>query len=566
MNLSHMKVSTRLIATFAVLLSLMVGLSLFIYVGITSSQQRSETVTDNNIPTLQSIADMSSSSLRLRTNEMKYAFVVDQNDASQLQKTEADMNGDIAKFERSLAAYTQQVESAQEKEFADVLAKEWAAMISFHAQFIPLVQQQQSKKIDSLLENEGVASRTAIENTMIEVYANEVAQSAEASNEVKQSFATIKWLLLVGCFFALIFAAAAGWLLIRYLLSTFHIAIESAKRISSGDLTKPVRGAELRNEVGELLGAMEEMRTSLASTVTTVRENADGVASASEQISRGNTDLSTRTEQQASALEETASAMEELSATIKQNTDNAMNADRLAQDASRVANDGGEIVKRVVESMQGINEGASRVVEVISLLDSIAFQTNLLALNASVEAARAGEQGRGFAVVASEVRNLAQRSAEASREIGGLITESVNSIRSGSELANEAGGTINEVVRSVNSLKDIMSEISAASYEQNQGVSQVSTAVTQMDQTTQQNAALVEESAAAASSLYDQARVLQNTVQVFKIDTSHQFSTTSRQTVTPKASSTPSTSAQRPKSAELPKAATSGHSDNWETF
>ena len=573
MNLSHLKVSTRLIATFAMLLSLMLGLALFVFISIANVKERAEDVTDNNIPTLQSIADMSSSSLTLRTEELKYAYVVDLKDASQVKVSEDSMKASMAKFEAALNSYASRASSAEEKVFVDHLTKQWAGMIDVHNRLLPLVQQQQAKKVDELLQTDGVSTRNALSGQMVTVYANEVKESDRASQEMGHSFSTMQTLLAIICSVAIIFALAAGWMLIRYLMNAFSNAISVAQRIASGDLVEPVHGREVPNEIGSLLKAMDDMRTSLASTVSSVRENADSVASASEQIARGNTDLSSRTEEQASALEETASAMEELSATIKQNTDNAMNADRLAQDASQVANDGGDIVKRVVSRMHDINEGATRIVEVISLLDSIAFQTNLLALNASVEAARAGEQGRGFAVVASEVRNLAQRSAEASREIGSLITESVSTIRSGTELANEAGTTIDEVVKSVSRLKDIMSEISAASYEQNQGVSQVSTAVTQMDQTTQQNAALVEESAAAAASLYEQARELQNTVKVFKINTSHDFSTVSRQTTVARkpAASTPAhapahKAAPVAAAAKPSKAASHADNDDWETF
>ena len=567
MNLSHLKVSTRLIATFAVLLSLMLGLALFIFITVSNVQQRSAEVTDNNIPTLQSIADMSSSSLSLRTDELKYAYVVDPKDTASLRATEEHMKFNIAKFEGALQSYTKRAQSSDEKRYAEQLSQQWADMISLHNRLIPLIQQQQAKKVDELIQTEGVSTRTAIENQMVKVYANEVKQSAESSQAVHSSFSSMQVFLGIGCVIAILFACATGWLLIRYLMKAFYNAISVAERIAAGNLIGEVEGREIHNEVGSLLKAMDDMRTSLANTVMSVRENSDSVASASEQIARGNTDLSSRTEEQASALEETASAMEELSATIKQNTDNAMNADRLAQDASQVANDGGDIVKRVVTRMQDINEGANRIVEVISLLDSIAFQTNLLALNASVEAARAGEQGRGFAVVASEVRNLAQRSADASREIGALITESVTSIRSGTQLANEAGDTIDEVVKSVGRLKDIMGEISAASYEQNQGVSQVSTAVTQMDQTTQQNAALVEESAAAAASLYEQARELQTTVQVFKVQGGRDLSPVNRQPATRKttvhASPKPKVhSTVKPKPAK----ASTDNNDDWETF
>ena len=567
MNFSHMKVSTRLIATFSILLLMVLSLSIFVYAGISSAQKKSASVTDTSVPTLQALADMSAASMAMRITEMKYSYQIDiKNSPDEASDAEASMKESMNKFVDALHRYNEHADTDEKKAFADKIAADWTATEHIHSTILQLAQQQKTKQLNDLFTHEALKTRAAVHDSLGKLWLLETKQTNAISVAIKSSFETIQWMLIVGCAIALLFAAVAGWWLMRYVLQAFSNTIVVSKRIASGNLVEPVRDAHLRNEVGALLNSMEEMRTSLARTVASVRENADGVASASEQISRGNADLSTRTEEQASALEETASAMEELSATIKQNTDNAMNADRLAQDASKVANDGGEIVKRVVKSMQGINEGATRVVEVISLLDSIAFQTNLLALNASVEAARAGEQGRGFAVVASEVRNLAQRSAEASREIGGLITESVNNIRSGTDLANEAGGTIDEVVRSVNSLKDIMGEISAASYEQNQGVSQVSMAVTQMDQTTQQNAALVEESAAAASNLYDQARVLQETVQVFKINTSLPLN--ARQpSAAPRASSAPAArSKPAPKAQPAPTASSHDDNSDWETF
>ncbi|MBQ0130634.1 MAG: methyl-accepting chemotaxis protein, partial [Comamonas sp.] len=248
-----------------------------------------------------------------------------------------------------------------------------------------------------------------------------------------------------------------------------------------------------------------------------VRTGADGVASASGQIAMGNADPSSRTEEQASALEETAASMEELGSTVRQNAENARQANQLALNASTVALQGGEVVGQVVDTMRGINESSRKIADIIGVIDSIAFQTNILALNAAVEAARAGEQGRGFAVVAGEVRNLAQRSAEAAKEIKGLITDSVKRAEQGSHQVDKAGNTMSEVVTAIRRVTDIMGEISAASTEQSQGVAQVGEAVTQMDQTTQQNAALVEESAAAADSLRKQAQELVDAVAVFQL-------------------------------------------------
>lgn len=513
MNASNMKISTRLLLTFATLLALMIGLAGLTFVRMSSVERQTANIAEKRLPSTQILGDLRSFALSLRLNELKYTYSMP---VAEKQALEKSMQVTVDKFNISLDQYKAMLDP-ESKYLGDRLDKAWGDISTFHALLMTLSHEGKFDEVDRQLLSKGSELRQNIEGILSELTKREIDWSKEATLAAGNDFALSFHMLWAGCLVAVIFAAIASWFLIRYLLASFRNAIAAARRIASGDLVQEVEGRELSNEVGQLLNAMDEMRSSLAFTVSAVRQNADGVASGSEQIARGNTDLSSRTEQQAAALEETASAMEELSATIKQNTDNAMNADRLAQDASKVANDGGDIVKRVVTRMKDINEGANRVVEVISLLNSIAFQTNLLALNASVEAARAGEQGRGFAVVASEVRNLAQRSAEASREIGALITESVNSIRSGTELANEAGTTIEDVVRTVNNLKNIMGEISAASFEQNQGVTQVGTAVTQMDQTTQQNAALVEESAAAASSLYDQARKLQETVQVFKV-------------------------------------------------
>lgn len=260
------------------------------------------------------------------------------------------------------------------------------------------------------------------------------------------------------------------------------------------------------------------MNESLLKTVTEVRSGTDTILTASQQIAAGNQDLSSRTEQQASSLEETASSMEELTSTVRQNADNARQANVLAASASNVATKGGEVVAQVVTTMVSINESSKKIADIIGVIDGIAFQTNILALNAAVEAARAGEQGRGFAVVASEVRNLAQRSASAAKEIRTLISDSVDKVDAGSQLVEQAGATMSEIVQGITRVTDIMSEIASASAEQTMRIQQVNAAITQMDDVTQQNAALVEEAAAAASSLKDQAASLSQLVSTFKLD------------------------------------------------
>jgi methyl-accepting chemotaxis protein-1 (serine sensor receptor) len=302
----------------------------------------------------------------------------------------------------------------------------------------------------------------------------------------------------------------------RLIVGSINQAVNVARVIAGGDLSMAVQ-ARGTDELGQLQAALGEMQASLSKVVSTVRQNSESVATASAQIASGNNDLSARTEQQASALEETAASMEELSSTVKQNADNARQANQLALGASAVASKGGQMVGQVVETMKGINDSSKEIVDIIGVIDGIAFQTNILALNAAVEAARAGEQGRGFAVVANEVRHLAQRSADAAKQIKSLISTSVERVDQGTILVDQAGVTMTEIVASIQRVTDIMSEISAASSEQSAGVAQVGEAVTQMDQATQQNAALVEESAAAAESLRDQAGQLVQVVSVFKL-------------------------------------------------
>jgi len=315
---------------------------------------------------------------------------------------------------------------------------------------------------------------------------------------------------------ALAIGAACGWLLTRSITRPLAHAVGLARQVASGDLTADIR-AESRDEVGDLVLALKTMNDNLLKTVTEVRAGTETIVTASQQIASGNLDLSSRTEQQASSLEETASSMEELTSTVRQNADNARQANVLAKNASQIAAHGGEVVSQVVATMASINASSKKIGDIIAVIDGIAFQTNILALNAAVEAARAGEQGRGFAVVASEVRNLAQRSAAAAKEIRGLISDSVTKVEAGGRLVDEAGVTMQEIVQGIGRVTDIMADITSASAEQSTGIEQVNEAITQMDGVTQQNAALVEEAAAAAASLQEQATTLAQLVSVFNV-------------------------------------------------
>ncbi|VVD62874.1 Methyl-accepting chemotaxis protein I [Pandoraea iniqua] len=345
-------------------------------------------------------------------------------------------------------------------------------------------------------------------------------KNAQDRYDVAQNrYTLVMWMVGIGLIVGLVVGLITQITLTRAIVGPIDDAIKHFEKIAGGDLTQRI---DVWNdtETGRLFKGVKHMQDSLVRTVAEVRSGTESITSAAQQIAAGNTDLSARTEQQAASLEETASSMEQLTATVKQNADNARQASQLAVNASDIAARGGDVVGKVVGTMQGISTSSSKIVDIISVIDGIAFQTNILALNAAVEAARAGEQGRGFAVVAGEVRTLAQRSAAAAKEIKELIEDSAHKVEDGSALVEQAGQTMEEIVQAVKRVTDIMGEISAASAEQSGGIEQVNRAVTQMDEVTQQNAALVEEAAAAAGSLEEQANRLKSVVSVFRLDAS----------------------------------------------
>ena len=349
--------------------------------------------------------------------------------------------------------------------------------------------------------------------------AMQMVEAKKSFEQAEARYATIRLVSIVVFIGGMLLSGLFNLVLSRSIIGQLggepNAAAHVAHEVGAGDLSTRI---ELQpGDRSSLMSQLKSMQESLGKVVTHVRQNSESLATASAEIAQGNQDLSARTESQASALEQTAASMEELAATVKQNADNAHQANQLALSASSVAIKGGEVVAQVVETMKGINESSNKIADIIQVIDGIAFQTNILALNAAVEAARAGEQGRGFAVVASEVRALAGRSAEAAKEIKTLINASVERVEHGTVQVGQAGATMTEVVSSIRRVTDIMAEISAASNEQSLGVAQVGEAVTQMDQVTQQNAALVEEMATAASSLKSQAQELVHVVAVFKL-------------------------------------------------
>ncbi|GKX43809.1 methyl-accepting chemotaxis protein [Pectobacterium carotovorum subsp. carotovorum] len=322
--------------------------------------------------------------------------------------------------------------------------------------------------------------------------------------------------MIIAALITLLLGILISWFISRQITTPLGNTLSMAEKIATGDLTMSINTTR-KDELGQLMSAMSKMNDNLHNMIDDIRVGVSQISNASSEIVAGNTDLSSRTEQQAAAVEETAASMEQLTATVKQNADNAHHANKLAISASQTAKQGGEQVNNVVQTMTAIESSSKRIAEITSVINSIAFQTNILALNAAVEAARAGEQGRGFAVVASEVRSLAQRSSQAAKEIEGLISESVTQVSRGATLVGNAGKTMNDIVTSITQVHDIMGEIATASDEQSRGISQVSQAIVEMDSTTQQNAALVEQSSAAADSLEEQARLLKQAVSVFRL-------------------------------------------------
>ena len=388
------------------------------------------------------------------------------------------------------------------------------------------------KKVDEAIDlasvdpNTGVAAMqgadeayTAMSKSLMATQASLVEHAAEDAQANAAQADRTHWLLSLLTLVAAATVVAVFWRVLRKVAQSLEQASRIARAVAGGDLTQKV-DTDRKDELGDLLKALGSMKESLLSTVVHVRSASDSINTASAEIASGNHDLSSRTEQAASSLEQTAASMEELTATVRQSADAARQANQLAASASEIAVRGGQVVGQVVTTMEEINHSSKKISDIIGVIDGIAFQTNILALNAAVEAARAGEQGRGFAVVAAEVRNLAQRSAEAAKEIKGLIGASVDKVDAGTRLVGEAGQTMGEIVASVQRVTDIIGEITAASGEQSDGIGQVNVAVTQLDQMTQQNAALVEESAAAAQSLKDQAARLAQVVQVFRVDLS----------------------------------------------
>ena len=517
MNLSQFRIATKLVAGFIIVA--LIGAALGLY-AIGNMNRLNDA--DTRLYEQETVG----LSLVKEANIQRYAGVVGLRDAL-IATTPGDRDSALKRMEaaraKSLELMTQARQAlnnpAEEAAFAKVDAawKADQAALDGLLKLLPQSEIQPDTPVLQYLRGNVVQPSIALGGSMAELgklLEDGARQVSDDNTALYERSRNITLLLIV---MGVVVGVGLGLLISRSVTGPVHQAVESATRMSQGDMSVPM-SAQGQDEVAQLLRALENMRGQFAQIVSRIRQGSDSVSTASSEIAEGNQDLSARTESQASALEETAASMEELSSIVRQNADNARQADQLAQSASSVAIQGGEVVSQVVDTMKGINDSSRKIADIISVIDGIAFQTNILALNAAVEAARAGEQGRGFAVVAGEVRNLAQRSAAAAKEIKDLITDSVGRVEQGSALVDKAGTTMQEVVGSIRRVTDIMGEISAASSEQSAGVGQIGEAVQQMDHATQQNAALVEEMSAAATSLRTQADDLVQTVAVFKVN------------------------------------------------
>ncbi len=571
-----LKIAHKLLIGFASLLLITLFIGIFAIRQLAVVNNNAYELGTNWMPSVNAAMAIKERVSRIRSQE---AQLISAENPEEVEKYASRVKEAADGLKKEEEIYSKLISTEVEKKMYADYQRLIADYLKISNQMLEAKRQSNTEEAFKLMRGSSSKSNTELRNLVDKLVDINVNGGIEAYQQGQQVYANSRFWISALIIVCLILGAALALGIARIVAHPLQDALKLAQTVAAGDLTTSIE-VHSRDETGMLLLALKEMNASLLKVVSEVRAGTEEINVAAGQIAQGNLDLSSRTENQAASLEETASSMEEITSTMRHNSDNARQANQLSHSASEVAQKGGAVVNQVVETMGSINESSKKIVDIISVIDGIAFQTNILALNAAVEAARAGEQGRGFAVVASEVRNLAQRSASAAKEIKSLINDSVEKVEQGSRLVDQAGLTMQEVVDSVRRVSDIINEITAASTEQSSGIEQVNTSVIQMDQITQQNAALVEEAAAAAGSLQMQTEKLSDLISIFKLKQSYTPSNSTRQV----AISTPKLAAKA--KPELPKAhkpkavintvkkaapatpvkAAAGANDDWEEF
>jgi methyl-accepting chemotaxis protein-1 (serine sensor receptor) len=511
-------IRTRLIATMTLLGALMLGLGFLSIFGMNTVNFALKDVYSNQMASTVALSNSKNFLNRAR-------FVIDRGvfhpEAADLEKTLGRAEGFLQDGDKAWKAYLALPLDGGEKSLADDLDAKRTVYLGELRGLMAALRAHDEAKIEEMSMKTLSAQFGIFDAASNKLEQFQLTTAKDHYDESQSFFNRFTTGYTIALVFGVILIVYSAIRLLSAILRPLEHALGHFDQIATGNLANQIK-IERDDEMGKLMKGLIRMQDQMSGTVSSIRTGSNAIATASAEIASGNLDLSRRTENQAAALEETASSLEELTSTVRQNADNARQANQLALSAQDVAGKGGMLVSQVVDTMGNINTSSRKIADIIGVIDGIAFQTNILALNAAVEAARAGEQGRGFAVVATEVRNLAQRSAAAAKEIKELITESVSQVDAGSQLVDKAGATMDEIVSSVERVTSIMTEIMVAGEEQSEGINQINQAIVSMDEVTQQNAALVEEAAAAATSMQEQAAQLEEMVSTFKLDsTSH---------------------------------------------
>ncbi|MBY0573701.1 MAG: MCP four helix bundle domain-containing protein [Undibacterium sp.] len=531
----NLKIATKLILGFIVVLLFTTVLGLFSIIQLSALNRAASEIGNDSMPSAIAAMGMKESISRMRSQEAQLATAETPEDVSKYQERTNEAIEAFKKYHAELATHAN---SDLEKKPLSEAINAFNDYVKTSQEIGALAKAGNTKGAIEILRNSSSHANKKLRELDDKIVEQSISSGQTAFANSNQAYTQSRMLIVVCLVITIVLGLVLAIWLAKIVARPLQDALGMAQSIAGGDLTTSLE-AQSTCETGQLIQALSEMNSSLFSVVSEVRNSTEQINNAATEIAGGNLDLSHRTEEQSSALQTTAASMEEITSTIKHNSDNARQANILSKTATTIAEKGGSVVSEVVATMSSINESSRKIVDIISVIDGIAFQTNILALNAAVEAARAGEQGRGFAVVASEVRNLAQRSASAAKEIKELINDSVEKVGQGSRLVDTAGSTMQEVVESVKRVSDIISEITAAGQEQSTGVEQINTSIMAMDSVTQQNSALVEQAAAAAASLQEQSAKLVEAVSVFNIG--HQAGAKLRNTPPKRATSTTKT-------------------------